>query len=498
MGDFDIGKQNMQVMVALKKKYERDYLPYFRGLADLYISGKNKKALDATVQKVNRLLNLLEDVIGEGRIETADSEKLYSLVDSIEEDKVHFAEEAQQTKAFQERIDKVTAETGISSEDLNVSREIVREGVRFAHKSQQESGSFFQRHFPSTQKFGGRVAHALGASLLGPMYPAGKVLAGLAGDVRKASQRRDISREQRLGSALSASLRSHGGMEHFQEARRTGPDIAGFRIGASEARKKAGMASLREFFDKGAFKAKWTRELLDSAKEGKRKRLDFFNRLRDRIGGLNSGLAGLLGKGGAIAGIGLASVFTGSKLKELGGKLSEYGDVQTQVSAQIRKQHALQQKFMNKINAILDAKTIEAQKGTKELKGATSEIRGKMSTREQLLKAAPTTIKDPFTGEMVEVNTGEPTIVAPSAVALPPTPSGVAPSGTVQPVSPKTEAAKPKSDPSLMELNKTMRDLVSQLEKSQAVTPATTHGNPFDSGDVLLQEHANGRLTLGE
>jgi hypothetical protein len=494
---FEYGKHNMQVLQALQKKYARDYLPYFEGLAELYVRGKNKKALDEAVQKVKRVQKLLQEVVEDGQIGTEETERLYGLVDAIEKDKLYFAEEAQKVKAFQERVEKVTAETGISPEDLNVSREIVREGVRFSHKARRDAGASLRETLPSTYKVGGKIAHALGASLLGPLYPAGKVLAGFGGDVSRLSQRRRQERESRLGSALSASLRAHSGLDQFVSSRSQAPAISEFRTGLGDAHTKARTAPLREFFDKEAYKAKWTKELLASAKEGKRKRLDFFDKLSEKIRGLSGGLLPLVGKGGQIAGVGLSAAFTASKLKSLIGKLGEWGDVQTQVAAQIRKQRALQLKFMNRINALLDLKTSEMQKGTKEVSATTSTILGGMELRKQLLKTAPKTIRDPFTGEVKVLGPGEPTIVPPSDLPVPSPSDIVTPQG-VPIVSPKTGPAKATPAPEMEELNKNLKSLIDQLQKSQTVSPVTRSGSRFDSGDVLLNEHANGSLTLGE
>jgi hypothetical protein len=491
---FEYGNQNMQVLHALRKKYTRDYLPYFEGLAALYVKGKNKKTLDLTVQNVRKVQNLLQDVLEDGQIEIGDTDRLYSLVEEIEAAKLYFVEEAQRVKAFQERVTKVTAETGISPKDLNVSREIVREGIRFSHRPEK---STLQRALPTSYKSAGNIAHALGASLLGPLYPAGKMLAGLGADVSRLSRRHKREEGERFASALSQSLRSGTGFGQISEARAKPPGVSEFRMGLGDVHTKERTAPLREFFDKGAYKAKWTKELLASAKEGKRKRLDFFNRLSDRVGGLSSGLLPLIGKGGLIAGVGLSAVFAANRLRSLGGKLSEWGDTQTQIAAQIRKQRALQLKFMNNINALLDLKTSEIQKGTGEVSATTSTILSGMELRKQLLKSAPKTIRDPFTGEVKVLKSGESTIIPPPDLPVPSPSDVVTPQG-VPIVSPKTGPAKSTSVPGMEELNKNLKSLIDQLQKSQTVSPVTRPGSRFDSGDVLLNEHANGSLTLGE
>jgi hypothetical protein len=477
---FNVGHQNMQVLSALKKKYDRDYLPFFESLTELYVSGKKKKALDQTTIKIKKALTILGDAISEGDIGVTASENLYNLVESIEQDKQFYLEEIDKVKAFQQKFQKVEETTGIPREALNVTREIVREGVRYAHKFKSEGfGERLKERMPSLYGAGARLSHAFGASLLGPFYPAAKLVAGVAGDI---GQRHREHQELRLGSKLSSALGPYDSFGDQTFARQQQPDISNFRLNAEGSITKTRMAPLIEFFDKGAYKAKWTKELLDLTKEGKKKRLDFFDGLTSKVIALGAGLLPLLGKAGVIAGLGAATVFTTDRLVTLAGKVEEFVEVQERAQAAIKKQHELQLKIWERLGVRADTIFSEYQAAKSEVAQTTSGILGKMAAREKSLQTAPVTISDPFS------------VIETPALKKP----GNVPAGQVQPIESKLKGLTNTSGAVTDELKNAIKELTEQLQRSQGMFPQSSVGSRFDSGDVLLNEHANGKLVLGE
>ena len=98
--NFDPGKYSMQSMRAIQTKYSRDYVVFFQELSKLYQIGPNKKRIIKALNDINNIRILLSDIIQENLISKEDSEKLYDLVEKIEDSKQYFLDRSQEVQAL--------------------------------------------------------------------------------------------------------------------------------------------------------------------------------------------------------------------------------------------------------------------------------------------------------------------------------------------------------------------------------------------------------------
>ena len=498
-----IDQHSMQSMKVLNKKFGRDYLKFFTELSSLYIAGKNKKEIDKTIRLIEKVQGLLNDVIEEGAISVPDSELLYNLVQQIEEQKKYFLEEVENVQALQEKVSKVEEGTGVSLEDLNVTREVAREGVRQARRREKESTtSFLKRTAPTAYGMGASAVQALGVSTLGPFYGAAKAGLGLlkdAGGVRKSLSEK---KESALEESLKTSLRPGGGMspdfEGAQTARTQPPPVSDFRGTATKTVSLEKQTEpLREFFDKGAYKAQWTRELLNASKE-KSKGADGggllgglgLGGLTASFKGLGAGLLPLIGKAGLLAALAVGVGLSIKQFINLGGAVSEFSKAK---KAQAEAARGLKQAAGQKLDAIKEMGLAEyAKKTGKTEKQVAMDVAYMEQQSELTASAAQPWYKK--TGQAlgiidrpkissVQERTKE--IQEMSAPRLKP---GVVPE---QPI--------PFEAGQIQTLTETMKNLTDKIGQTQSEgIPGPRQGNRFDSGDTLIQNHANGDLTLRE
>ena len=547
---FGLGNFNTQTMQALHKKYYRDYLPFFQELSKLYKQGKNKNEIVETINLIKKIQTLLGDIIKEGSIEKDDADLLYSSVKKIEEKKLYFLEEVANVKALQEKIQKVEATTGISLEDLNVTKEVVEHGIRESRKKSEHPGSFLKRTAPTMHGMAVSGGQAVAASMLGPFYGAVKGAYGLGKDVLNIGKGLREKRQTNLGSSLRSDIRTSGSRvispgvtpESTQVARTRPPKVDSFtgfssspsqreenRIsqdndwsgvfqnreshlkrdndwsGVFQNQKESHpqktelnkpnleqqVAPLQEFFDKGAYKAKWTKELLSTSKEkkeGSKESMGF-------LGDFKAGIIPFIGKAGQFALLGAAIAFTANRLYVLGGKVKEYLDVQGKVNIEIEKQRVLQEKQTERLNialgenlrkainsedenaratAVSEIKSVEKERAGKQAAG-TGYVKDWTSGAKSLLSGTKNRIENVFSRKV------EPTTTSRGSVSKP----------TVQP---------PVVIPGMEDLNETLKRLNAQFDKGQYQGAASSKANPsvFDAADSMINDHASGRMTLGE
>jgi len=492
-----IDQHSMASMKALSKKFGRDYLKFFKELSNLYVTGKNKREIDKTVKLIEKVRGLLNDVIEEGAISSPDSELLYDLVQDIEEQKKYFLEEVKNVKALQERVMRVEKGTGVSLKDLNVTREVAREGVRQARRRDKEKiTSFLKRTAPTAYGVGESVVKALGVSTLGPYYGAARTGLGLLKDV--GGVRRGIAEKKELAleESLRTSLRPGGGMaadlEGIKEARTRPPSVAGFRgTGDRLVPLEKRTEPLREFFDKGAYKSRWTRELLSTSKE-KAKGVGKLGLagLADKFKGLGAGLLPLVGKAGLLAALAVGVGLSIKQFVNLGGAVSEFKKAK---KAQATAARGLKQAAGQKLDYIKEVGLAEyAAKTGKTEKQVAMDVAYMEQQSELAASAAQPWYRK--TGQALGI-LDRPKITSVQErtkeiqkMSAPRVKPGQVPT---QPIPFEAEQIQ-----TLTETMKALTDKIGQVQTDEI--PGPRQGNRFDSGDTLTQNHANGNLTLRE
>jgi len=332
---FGVDQYSMKVLRALHAKYTRDYLSFFKSLSSMYGASPQKREIDEVVMLVQKARGTIESILQSQSIDRDDARVLYDLTGQIEEKKDALMEQAAQVKALRDRLDKVQREVGISSKDLNITRQIVRKSVKQASGSQREGVmDFLARTAPGTLELGRRLTRGVTAAFAGPFapilgagYDVARGAAGVAGGIRKKLQDRQ---ERRFTSRLKAYGPGAGeDLERGSRVRGMGASLTGITgMAAREAGRmmdvvdgsgKGHTMDLMSFWSKGAYRAKYTKELLNVLKDIRGKRKGREANLKDRLldtaddfALLGTAMAPLLVKGGGIAllavGVGNAAV----------------------------------------------------------------------------------------------------------------------------------------------------------------------------------------------
>jgi len=499
---FGADTADMKTFRALKTKLERDYLGFFESLQKSYQRGEFKKLAKDSVGIAQATISILDHMIDSGAINDKTVGAVVTNIGNLNASKDFFVEKSGEVQALKNRMSQIESETGVSAEALNVSEEVVTSGAMREKKKLKEGAlPFLGRTMPKTAALGGELLQA-GAAALGPLYPLAQMAGGAASDLfglgRGISQKLGERKERRLGASLTpmAHALPQAAIQGVGRARTVGAALPK----EVAQRKKVGKDTLIEFFNKGAFQAKWTKQLLNSLKKSS-KGGGLFGALGllGLLKGFGIALLPLIGTAGLIAGLGLASVGAADRLIKLGSKLAEFGEVSANVSRSLAKQHELQEKYNAMINAIIIAKKESFEETGKEAAEITASLKDRMETRENLLKIAPTTIKDPF----IHTTTG----VDRKATILPPP-------GEVTKIEQDRRGRKrdlstaPSSPSSTRDaeggastdrLSSAIDALTKKLgsgDRPAANIKESSLGDPFDSSDVLLNKYVGADLSL--
>lgn len=334
---FGVDQYSMKTLRAIHTKYTRDYLGFFKSLSSMYGPSPQKREIDDAVTLIQKVRGTIESILQSNTIDRADAKNLYELTGQIEEKKQGMMEQASQVKALRDRLDKIQQESGISAKDLNVTRQTVRRGVKQAADSQREGVmDFLSGAAPGTLDLGRKLARGAATALAGPFapilgagYEVAKGAAGVVGGLRKKMRERQ---ERKLSSKLRAY--TPGDMEGISRARGAGTPLAGISGIGQQVKKSLGvepgtgkgrgMDSLMGFWNRGAYKAKYTKELLKILKDGLGKKKKGTGGLKNSIldavddfAILGASMLPFLGKAGKFAALAVAIGWTSYQLNQL-------------------------------------------------------------------------------------------------------------------------------------------------------------------------------------
>lgn len=339
----DVDQFSMRTLKAVYTKLVRDYMGFFGSLQELYGQSKQRKRIDDTFSKVKKTVIFLRNILVVGTISKKEAEILASDIEKINEDKDYFVEQAQNIYSFKERISKVAEITGISLEDLSITREAVRKGVKQARTqvriARRRRAPILRGAMPETRRITKGLVGGMGVAALGPFAPIAGMGYGIARDILGLGRRVgrfgiERVRERRMRGlerglqplAQNVPLET---LERMRTRRGVAPYLGRYGAGRVSPRrsKEEAVSALTYFFDKKAHKAKWTRMVLKWIKESSKPK-------RGMLGGLISSFKNLLpilaavglalGKAGLI---GAVTVFTGVELYRLTKLTREYYDV---------------------------------------------------------------------------------------------------------------------------------------------------------------------------
>jgi len=295
-----IDRFNSRVLSALSVKLSRDYMGFFGNLSKMYTKGPQKKKLNSVVVITKKSIALLENMISNNRVSKKDVQDVVDYVEEINQARDEFLQQAEKNKALDAKIQKVSSGTGISSEDLSITKQNVEQGAAVLRKRTKEGTvPFLKRTMPGTLSLGHEMGAGVMTAALGPFAP----IAGMVGSLAKGAvgagkgllEKRQLRKEENLTQQLtpmSGALQSSN-FQQLSKRRRQEPGISDFGgiskrkilhpftenfSGFSQKSDRVGKPSkedlalpLTHFFGKKAESTKWTKNLLKSFTELQKK-----------------------------------------------------------------------------------------------------------------------------------------------------------------------------------------------------------------------------------
>jgi len=309
----DVG---ISMLTSLRIKLRRDYLRFFRELYVSYDGDDVKRELSNVIGKVNKSLNIIDGIVSSGIIYKDVVDEMLMEVDSINTIKDDFVKKADESKELRDKIEEVFVNTGVSIDDLNVTKETVGAAVRPVMSGSKRNmnrggGSPVGGKVLRTGKYAKELAKDISGSLLGPYSDIVQSGIGVMADLLESPMRG----RQDVGMPLGNVARG-GAIAPTQGSSRSIEDDTKI---------------LSYFFNTKAYKTRWTKELLDGVKAGGSKKSD--GKIAELLSEL-PGMAVLLGKvaltAGAIATgiVGLRSAMSLYKTaKEFGEIRKQHGEI---------------------------------------------------------------------------------------------------------------------------------------------------------------------------
>jgi len=277
-GEFDIDRSNMQILQMIHAKYSREYLPFFAMLSTMYGSSKRGKEIREEVIWINQVRGIIEAAIFGGKVSGDQATELYDLFDKIEDRKQVFIDEVKQNQSLQQKMDKVQQTVGISTGDLNITKDMLKAGVKQA-KKRDIGGDFRHKHPESSHRLR-RIGEGIKVAALGPFSPVFDLVSDLSKMLASRLGRGENRRESRLMTSLGLHTMTGSGFQSPTPTMTPGANITPMSMPPTPP---LAMDPLFQFFNNKAYKAKWTRELLDRMKKAGQASIDNGSLLR--IGG---------------------------------------------------------------------------------------------------------------------------------------------------------------------------------------------------------------------
>lgn len=509
---FGVSSLGMKTFQALRTKLLRDYLTFFRSLEKTYQIGKFKGEAKAASNLVVSTIRLVDQGIKSGAPKKEEVENIIANIDSLNAQKDFFVNAAKEIAPIQKRLVEIEEETGISPKALSITEEIVRRGVKVEKAGRREARKgAFRRAMPRTMALGAELGKGVAAAALGPLYPIAEMLGvpikEAFGFGRKAFRR---SRERKLGEQLEPMARGYPTeeLERGAALRRAGLPVLEV---SGVSRRGPITIPLREFFDKEAYRAKWTKELLQKIKDlGKVRGRDRegglsmlgLSGLTEKFAGLGAGLLPLIGKAGLLLVLAGAITFTTIELTKLGKVTKEYWDTLKRVSKSREKQEKLQEGVREKEAGIYARRLITGGTLEERTKARTGLLRVQKE-REKALREEATKLEITKPGESASKLASWWLSGVRSIFRRGETPTGrmePPPTGSIGPLRTPTTEMREQSE-QISKLTKTMETLSNRIQnigQPQSNIKGPGLGNPFDSADSLLRGLTSGNLALGE
>ncbi len=257
-----------------------EYLMFFSALKESYAEGSPIHSdADRALFKIRDALRAVGRALGAGGTAVTKQEvsRLKNDIEQLNQIRERLSDRATKDKEVSEHLFGITQQTGVSPSDLQLSAKVAEQAIRSRYKEikgQQRSSVFPSRAI----KWGtiGTVGLTLASPILGPY--GGPVAVGvpilgktayMMGRGLFRGVRSGISMVRSLGDRLSFSHEDIGvGDKWFPSVGGVGIEAGSPSISGTHGMQILFGRALYDFFDKKAYEARWTRDLLRTIKRG--------------------------------------------------------------------------------------------------------------------------------------------------------------------------------------------------------------------------------------
>ena len=524
--------ESIKSLRLIQRKYTHDYLEFFKKVDDTFAGmpmTPERKQVNRVIEAIQEAVYIVDKLLATTSVPESKEQvqTLADLMENIDKAFIFFSNPDNLSAPTQKRIQEVEKKSGISVQDIAKANKAIKGRVEEAGKV---TPSIFGRAgsvLASGVKPLGDMAHkALASGAFGPIGTAAATIGGLAGKgvkgvsdfmQRRKEKKLNLERQAFSQSALlQGEATPEGFSEMFKGLRKSGVGSLGEDLkkgggtkysgdafeglgasggeavfGTAKTRKSATMQiagmqqALFSFFNVDAYRARWTKELLEVIKEGGGKG-GRGGIPKDSIGKV-LGVAGL----GAAIGGGIGYVLNKVKFpgdtKSVGERISDM--VPVVAAYKMYKAVSTGKKIKAQQQALFDAR--EARLGP-ERDLRMSLIQRGMDPQEAYIKAKEQ-IQKARGGNIGEV-------AKPGGIAMETTmPSSVEPSPT-----PEVPVATPDSSVAteIQSGNKVMKDSLDELNKGikkigdQSSSKPTSGYDAYNTRDPLLSSLNSGMLGI--
>ncbi len=285
---FDTGMEN--TLRALRRKYSVDVHEFLRELAEANES-KNvtsaQRAIVEAMQMATSIPTLIDKLLADNGIRATPEEidLLFFNVTQMEQRVVELQEEYQRVSAFRERVNKVSAKTGVNLAGVSRVHQVAKGRLGAPVVPAGSLGERARKAAPGAYGAVSGIGQGILSATLGPFAGMARLAYGAGSGMYKYFREKKIERSKwDIAEALSTGKeRTSVGLrgmydylsgtrpglsEVIREQYKAGPRAEGRERMAGPSfttgQRFAPAASLFAFFNKDAYVAKWTRDVTDS------------------------------------------------------------------------------------------------------------------------------------------------------------------------------------------------------------------------------------------
>jgi hypothetical protein len=298
MGVVRFSEEHIRLMRAFQKKYETDFVGFYKALPGYYIGSKAaiKYSTGDEVRRVRQVISGIEKMLSPtGEVSKSDIANTYKLMDAVERDIQFYIDQSKIDPTLNDNLEKIFVAKRLSPVALHHSQRVMHGRLK---KIETERPSIIQRwkqFSPETYEFVSGAGKAILGGSLGFAAPLAETAISSVSGIYKRYRERKLSLERQaiIGAIAPVNAQNpegfakmHRGLFGLGKAdvpTNVGSgymaDPAGRRaLGGGDAYARSGVggmvrsgwlakeigAGLFAFFSIQAYRAKWTKELIES------------------------------------------------------------------------------------------------------------------------------------------------------------------------------------------------------------------------------------------